>query len=175
VRTELAGSSDFRLHQLCAEIDSLHKLTLPPRALFDSAKLKLLATLLPQLRADGHRALIFSQSTQMLDILQEFLGTGAGGLGLKHLRLDGSTPVGERQAMIDEFQRSEAGAAQVFCFLLSTRAGGQGINLTAADTVIIHDLDWNPMLDVQAEDRAHRIGQTRAVRRTSGRAPRPRP
>ena len=67
--------------------------------------------------------------------------------------------------MIDEFQRSEAGAAQVFCFLLSTRAGGQGINLTAADTVIIHDLDWNPQLDVQAEDRAHRIGQTRAVRR----------
>ena len=99
----------------------------------------------------------------MLDILQEFLGTGAGGLGLKHLRLDGSTPVGERQAMIDEFQRSEADAAQVFCFLLSTRAGGQGINLTAADTVIIHDLDWNPMLDVQAEDRAHRIGQTKPV------------
>ena len=173
VRAELAASSDFRLHQLCAEIGALRKLTLPARVLFDSAKLKLLATLLPQLRADGHRALIFSQSTQMLDILQEFLGTGAGGLALKHLRLDGSTPVGERQAMIDEFQRSEAD--QVFCFLLSTRAGGQGINLTAADTVIIHDLDWNPMLDVQAEDRAHRIGQTRAVRRTSGRAPRPRP
>ena len=70
--------------------------------------------------------------------------------------------------MIDEFQRSEAGAAQVFCFLLSTRAGGQGINLTGADTVIIHDLDWNPQLDVQAEDRAHRIGQTRAVRRYRG-------
>ena len=66
--------------------------------------------------------------------------------------------------MIDEFQRSEAGAAQVFCFLLSTRAGGQGINLTAADTVIIHDLDWNPQLDRQAEDRAHRIGQMREVR-----------
>ena len=73
--------------------------------------------------------------------------------------------------MIDEFQRSEAGAAQVFCFLLSTRAGGQGINLTGADTVIIHDLDWNPQLDVQAEDRAHRIGQTRAVRRTSSSPP----
>ena len=164
VRAELTGNSDFRLHQLCAEIDSLKKLALPPRLLFDSAKLKLLATLLPQLCADGHRALVFSQSTQMLDILQEFLGSGSGGLGLKHLRLDGSTPVAERQEMIDEFQRSEAGAAQVFCFLLSTRAGGQGINLTAADTVIIHDLDWNPMLDVQAEDRAHRIGQTREVR-----------
>ena len=164
VRAELTGNSDFRLHQLCAEIDSLKKLALPPRLLFDSAKLKLLATLLPQLCADGHRALVFSQSTQMLDILQEFLGSGSGGLGLKPLRLDGSTPVAERQEMIDEFQRSEAGAAQVFCFLLSTRAGGQGINLTAADTVIIHDLDWNPMLDVQAEDRAHRIGQTREVR-----------
>ena len=80
VRAELTGNSDFRLHQLCSEIDSLKKLALPPRLLFDSAKLKLLATLLPQLRADGHRALIFSQSTQMLDILQEFLGTGAGGL-----------------------------------------------------------------------------------------------
>ena len=168
VRAELTGNSDFRLHQLCAEIGSLKKLALPPRLLFDSAKLKRLATLLPQLHADGHRALIFSQSTQMLDILQEFLGTGSGGLGLQHLRLDGSTPVVERQAMIDEFQRSEAGAAQVFCFLLSTRAGGQGINLTAADTVIIHDLDWNPMLDVQAEDRAHRIGQTREVRVSSG-------
>ena len=96
----------------------------------------------------------------MLDILEEFLGNGPGGLGLQHLRLDGSTPVVERQSMIDEFQRSD----EVFCFLLSTRAGGQGINLTGADTVIIHDLDWNPMLDVQAEDRAHRIGQTREVR-----------
>ena len=100
MRAELAASSDFRLHQLCAEIGALRKLTLPARVLFDSAKLRLLATLLPQLRADGHRALIFSQSTQMLDILQEFLGTGAGGLGLKHLRLDGSTPVVERQARI---------------------------------------------------------------------------
>jgi SWI/SNF-related matrix-associated actin-dependent regulator 1 of chromatin subfamily A len=160
VRAELASSSDYRVHQLCAELKPLKKLALPPRQLFDSAKLKLLASLLPQLRADGHRALIFSQSTQMLDILEEFVGDGPGGLGLTHLRLDGSTPVADRQAMIDKYQRSD----EVFVFLLSTRAGGQGINLTGADTVIIHDLDWNPQLDIQAEDRAHRIGQTRAVR-----------
>ena len=82
----------------------------------------------------------------MLDLLEVLLGPG--GLRLKHLRLDGSTKVEERQAMIDAFQ---AAGSKVFAFLLSTRAGGQGINLTAADTVIIHDLDWNPQLDRQAE------------------------
>ena len=85
----------------------------------------------------------------------------AGGLGFAHLRLDGNTAVGERQALIDDFNRE---GSAVFCFLLSTRAGGQGLNLTGADTVILHDLDWNPQLDKQAVDRAHRIGQTRPVR-----------
>ena len=81
----------------------------------------------------------------MLDLLEHFVGEGGGGLGLRYLRLDGGTPQAERQLMIDEYQRDE----QVFIFLLSTRAGGQGINLTAADTVILHDLDWNPQLDRQ--------------------------
>ena len=131
---------------------------LPPAKLFDSAKLRALERLLPTLRAEGHRALIFSQSTQMLDILEAFLNDA---LDLPFVRLDGSTPVGERQQLIDDYQRP---GSDIFAFLLSTRAGGQGINLTSADTVIIHDLDWNPQLDRQAEDRAHRIGQTREVR-----------
>ena len=79
---------------------------------------------------------------------------------MSFLRLDGSTAVAERQQMIDKFQSPKS---KVFAFLLSTRAGGQGINLTAADTVIIHDLDWNPQLDRQAEDRAHRLGQKNEV------------
>jgi len=152
--------SDFRIHQLCGDVEALLSLALPPKKLYDSAKLKRLATLLPELHAGGHRVLIFSQSTQMLDLLQEFLGDGPGGLDLPHLRLDGSTPVAERHELIEAYQSSD----EVFAFLLSTRAGGQGINLTGADTVIIHDLDWNPQLDLQAEDRAHRIGQTRLVR-----------
>ena len=102
--------------------------------------------------------LIFSQLIEMLDLLEYLLGPT--GLKLPFVRLDGSTPVAERQRMIDKFQ---AAGSKVFAFLLSTRAGGQGINLTGADTVILHDLDWNPMLDRQAEDRSHRIGQTRPV------------
>ena len=91
----------------------------------------------------------------MLDILEEFLTN----LGMLYSRLDGSTAVKERQQLIDDFKADE----DITCFLLSTRAGGMGINLTSADTVILHDLDFNPMVDRQAEDRCHRIGQTRPV------------
>ena len=94
----------------------------------------------------------------MLDLLEHLLGPS--GLRLHYCRLDGGTPVAERQVMIDKFQAADS---KIFAFLLSTRAGGQGINLTAADTVILHDLDWNPQLDRQAVDRAHRLGQRRAV------------
>ena len=94
----------------------------------------------------------------MLDLLEHLLGPS--GLRLLYCRLDGGTAVAERQAMIDKFQVADS---KIFAFLLSTRAGGQGINLTAADTVILHDLDWNPQLDRQAVDRAHRLGQRRAV------------
>lgn len=75
------------------------------------------------------------------------------------LRLDGSTPVTERQSLINEYTQDSS----IFIFLLSTRAGGLGINLTAADTVIIHDIDFNPYNDKQAEDRCHRVGQTKYV------------
>jgi SWI/SNF-related matrix-associated actin-dependent regulator 1 of chromatin subfamily A len=100
--------------------------------------------------------LIFSQWTKMMDILGALLGD----LGYSFLRLDGSTPVRERQRLIDEFEEH---VDTIPIFLLSTRAGGLGINLTAADTVILHDLDFNPENDRQAEDRCHRIGQMKDV------------
>lgn len=160
VLKELATYSDFQLHQLCSDLPPLRRLTLPHAALCDSGKVRHLRQLLPQLRAEGHRVLLFSQSTQMLDLLEPVLGPPPG-LGLPFVRLDGSTAVEERQQLIDDYQ---AAGSPLFAFLLSTRAGGQGITLTGADTVIIHDLDWNPQLDRQAVDRAHRIGQTRPVR-----------
>jgi SWI/SNF-related matrix-associated actin-dependent regulator of chromatin subfamily A containing DEAD/H box 1 len=113
-----------------------------------------LRVLVPQLIAEGHRVLIFSQWTKLLDILELLLHH----LAIGFERLDGQTPVVERQGMIDSFN-SHPLEKQVF--LLSTRAGGLGINLTSADTVIIHDVDFNPVNDRQAEDRCHRIGQVK--------------
>merc|ERR1719491_2390267 len=92
----------------------------------------------------------------VLDIMDKYLKIR----GYKYLRLDGTTPVQERQTMIDAFNNDES----YFIFILSTRAGGLGINLTSANTVILHDLDFNPYNDKQAEDRCHRLGQTRPVR-----------
>merc|ERR1739838_7979 len=112
--------------------------------------------LLPDMQRSGDRVLIFSQFTMLLDILQRYLKIR----GYKYLRLDGSTAVQERQELIDQFNKDE----EIFIFILSTRAGGLGINLTAANTVILHDLDFNPYNDKQAEDRCHRVGQTRPVR-----------
>lgn len=117
VEAELASYSDYRLHEVCMEINALRKLRLTPTKLYDSAKLKALERLLPQLNAEGHRALIFSQSTQMLDLLEDFFDNV---LHLSFVRLDGSTPVSERQELIDAFQQPDS---PVFAFLLSTRAG----------------------------------------------------
>ena len=111
--------------------------------------------LLPKLKAEGHRALIFSQFTMILDIIERFLSIRKHG----YCRLDGSTAVDERQDLINDFNND----SDIFIFLLSTKAGGVGINLTAADTCIIHDIDFNPYNDKQAEDRCHRMGQTRPV------------
>jgi SWI/SNF-related matrix-associated actin-dependent regulator 1 of chromatin subfamily A len=108
------------------------------------------------LQAAGSRALIFSQFTAVLDILEVVLRKA---LGVRYLRIDGSTATAARQAIMDEFAADKG----IGVMLLSTRAGGVGINLTPADTVIIHDCDWNPLGDAQAEDRAHRMGQTRPV------------
>ena len=93
--------------------------------------------------------------TRMLDILEQFLTYHA----LTYVRLDGSTGVEKRMRLMDRFNND----TRIFCFILSTRSGGIGINLTGADTVVFYDSDWNPTMDAQAQDRCHRIGQTRDV------------
>lgn len=125
------------------------------KLLLDSAKLKLLDTLLKDLYTKSHRVLIFCQMTKMLDILEDFLYSR----NYDFLRLDGSTNISDRRDLIDEFQNN----TEIFIFILSTRAGGLGVNLTAADTVIFYDIDWNPTMDAQATDRVHRIGQPKPV------------
>ncbi|XP_072453635.1 helicase SRCAP isoform X1 [Notamacropus eugenii] len=122
---------------------------------YDCGKLQTLAVLLRRLKAGAHRVLIFTQMTRMLDVLEQFL-TYHGHL---YLRLDGSTRVEQRQALMERFNADK----RIFCFILSTRSGGVGVNLTGADTVIFYDSDWNPTMDAQAQDRCHRIGQTRDV------------
>lgn len=122
-----------------------------------SGKLVLLDKLLPKLKAEGHRVLIFSQMVRMLDMLSDFLRDRR----YSHERLDGTVRGDLRQAAIDRFSKK---GSETFIFLLSTRAGGLGINLTAADTCIIMDSDWNPQNDVQAMARSHRIGQTKKVK-----------
>lgn len=121
-----------------------------------AGKLVLLSKMLKILKSQGHRVLIFSQMTKMLDLLEDFLE----GEGYKYERIDGAITGSQRQEAIDRFN---APGAQQFVFLLSTRAGGLGINLATADTVIIYDSDWNPHNDIQAFSRAHRIGQANKV------------
>merc|ERR1712088_922786 len=119
-------------------------------------KLTLLKKMLDQLKVQGHRVLIFSQMTKMLDLLEDFLD----GINLRYERIDGGITGSMRQEAIDRFNKPNA---DQFVFLLSTRAGGLGINLATADTVIIYDSDWNPHNDIQAFSRAHRIGQQNKV------------
>ena len=122
---------------------------------YDCGKLQALDRLLRRLQAGGHRALIFTQMTKVLDILEQFLNIH----GHKYLRLDGATKIEQRQILTDRFNNDN----RILCFILSTRSGGLGINLTGADTVIFYDQDWNPAMDKQCQDRCHRIGQTRDV------------
>ncbi|MED6157149.1 putative ATP-dependent DNA helicase chr12 [Stylosanthes scabra] len=122
-----------------------------------SGKFELLDRLLPKLRRAGHRVLLFSQMTRLMDILEIYLRLH----DFKYLRLDGSTKTEERGSLLRKFNAPDS---PYFMFLLSTRAGGLGLNLQTADTVIIFDSDWNPQMDQQAEDRAHRIGQKKEVR-----------
>ena len=122
---------------------------------FDSGKLQVLCALLHERKQGGHKCLIFTQMSKMLDILEAFLNIH----GHTYVRLDGATTVDKRQKLMDRFNNDP----KLFCFILSTRSGGFGINLTGADSVIFYDSDWNPAMDAQAQDRAHRIGQTRDV------------
>ncbi|VDI33322.1 Hypothetical predicted protein [Mytilus galloprovincialis] len=122
---------------------------------YDCGKLQVLDILLHRLKTEGHRVLIFTQMTKMLNILEAFLNYH----GHIYLRLDGTTKVEQRQFLMDRFNADR----RIFVFILSTRSGGIGVNLTGADTVIFYDSDWNPTMDAQAQDRCHRIGQTRDV------------
>jgi len=122
---------------------------------YDCGKLQQLAILLRNLQTKGSRALIFTQMTLVLDILEQFLNIH----GYRYMRLDGSTRIEQRQDMMERFNRD----TRIDVFILSSRSGGIGMNLTGADTVIFYDLDWNPQMDKQCQDRAHRIGQTRDV------------
>lgn len=121
----------------------------------DSGKLAKLDEMLPVLKANDHRVLIYFQMTKMMDLMEEYLTFRQ----YKYCRLDGSSKLTERRDLVNDWQTKP----ELFVFLLSTRAGGLGINLTAADTVIFYDSDWNPTIDSQAMDRAHRMGQTRQV------------
>nr|XP_044997774.1 lymphoid-specific helicase isoform X1 [Jaculus jaculus] len=121
----------------------------------NSGKFLILDRMLPELKKRGHKVLLFSQMTRMLDILMDFCHLR----NFSFSRLDGSMSYSEREKNIYNFNTDP----DVFLFLVSTRAGGLGINLTAADTVIIYDSDWNPQSDLQAQDRCHRIGQTKPV------------
>ncbi|TKY84939.1 hypothetical protein EX895_006019 [Sporisorium graminicola] len=122
-----------------------------------AGKFELLDRLLPKLFATKHRVLIFFQMTAIMDIMEDFLRYR----GFKYLRLDGSTKPDDRSQLLKLFN---APGSDYFVFILSTRAGGLGLNLQSADTVIIYDSDWNPHQDLQAQDRAHRIGQKMEVR-----------
>ncbi|KAM6182861.1 lymphoid-specific helicase isoform 5-T5 [Erethizon dorsatum] len=121
----------------------------------NSGKFLILDRMLPELKRRGHKVLLFSQMTRMLDILMDYCHLR----NFNFSRLDGSMSYSEREKNMDDFNTDP----DVFIFLVSTRAGGLGINLTAADTVIIYDSDWNPQSDLQAQDRCHRIGQTKPV------------
>ena len=155
-RTDRVSLLDETMH---IHGDSLSELPNPgydlALAMADSGKLAALDKLLFEKKAQGSRVLIFAQMTTMLDLLETYLRARQH----KFVRLDGSTKVSDRAAVVSGFQSDES----IFVFMLSTRAGGLGINLTAADTVVFFESDWNPTVDQQAMDRAHRLGQTRTV------------
>lgn len=125
------------------------------RFITESGKLSRLDKLLDELKKNDHRVLVYFQMTKMMDLMEEFLTFRQH----NYIRLDGSSKLEDRRDLVHDWQTKP----EIFVFLLSTRAGGLGINLTAADTVIFYDSDWNPTIDSQAMDRAHRLGQTKQV------------
>uniref|UniRef100_A0A1A8CMH2 DNA helicase n=1 Tax=Nothobranchius kadleci TaxID=1051664 RepID=A0A1A8CMH2_NOTKA len=156
IQEDMEVMSDFELHRLCQQYFSISSYQLDNNLLLDSGKFLHLKELLASLKSRGDRVVLFSQFTMMLDIVEVLLKH----LDHRYVRLDGSTPIAERIVLIDEYNTDP----DIFLFLLSTRAGGLGINLTSANVVILHDIDCNPYNDKQAEDRCHRVGQTRTVK-----------
>lgn len=121
-----------------------------------SGKMQVVKALIELWRSQGHRTLLFCQTRQMMDILATFLGSLSN---IKFLRMDGATPVNQRQGLVDTFNEDTS----FHVFLLTTRVGGLGVNLTGADRVLIFDPDWNPSTDMQARERAWRLGQKKDV------------
>jgi len=147
--------NDFELQRFCLKYPTLNSFAWHDDKHMQAGKVAALQELLQGYHAAGHRALVFSQFTMVLDILEQVLST----LALAYVRLDGQTRMQERQDVIDLFQRDTG----IPVFLLSTKAGGAGINLTGADRVVVFDTGFNPQEEVQAENRAHRVGQAREV------------
>lgn len=147
--------TDFELHVLCKQYRHINNFQLDMDLILDSGKFRVLGCILSELKQKGDRVVLFSQFTMMLDILEVLLKHHQH----RYLRLDGKTQISERIHLIDEFNTD----MDIFVFLLSTKAGGLGINLTSANVVILHDIDCNPYNDKQAEDRCHRVGQTKEV------------
>eukprot|EP00920_Eleutheroschizon_duboscqi_P037327 GHVT01089498.1.p1 GENE.GHVT01089498.1~~GHVT01089498.1.p1 ORF type:complete len:671 (+),score=187.14 GHVT01089498.1:190-2013(+) len=165
-RDKVAGAitmwSDFEVHQAIRTLvfqgdQRMAHLLLDDARLLESAKVKKMMELVVNLKAKGEKALIFSQFTTYLDVIETCIATHAP--HVKMLRLDGTTDIISRHGLVNQFNQHD----DVSLFLLSTKAGGQGLNLTGARTVILMDQDWNPHNDLQAEDRVHRLGQTKPV------------
>ncbi|KAI9014453.1 SNF2 family N-terminal domain-containing protein [Phycomyces nitens] len=152
---DMSYMNDFELSKLCEGHRTISSFKLKDEEWMDSGKVEKLKVLLPEMKRKKQKVLIFSQFTRMLDILELVMNT----LEIRYLRMDGSTKVTDRQTTIDTFNESD----ELDVFLLSTKAGGFGINLTGANIVILYDHDFNPQTDRQAEDRAHRVGQTKDV------------
>ena len=156
IYTELKAYNDFECHSLCVKNPrSLSKFALNNDEWMNSGKVGKLAELLKKYVANGDRILVFSQFTMVMDILEHVLQT----LQIQFFRLDGTTSVEDRQSILDAFHDQ----LEIPVFMLSTKAGGAGINLACANKVIIFDSSFNPQEDMQAENRAHRVGQTREV------------
>ncbi|XP_019408734.1 PREDICTED: SWI/SNF-related matrix-associated actin-dependent regulator of chromatin subfamily A containing DEAD/H box 1 isoform X1 [Crocodylus porosus] len=152
---DMTVMTDFELHLLCKQYANVSDFKLEMDQILDSGKFRTLEHILSDLKEKGDRVVLFSQFTMMLDILEVLLKQQQH----RYIRLDGKTQISERIHLIDEFNTDMG----IFVFLLSTKAGGLGINLTSANVVILHDIDCNPYNDKQAEDRCHRVGQTREV------------
>ena len=152
---ELKALSDFELHLWCRDYKCIRNYDLPDGSWMDCAKVSALLDLIRGYQANGDRALVFTRFAKVIEILGECLASE----GIEYLSLQGNTDVSARQELINEFNADES----IPVFLLTTGSGGTGINLTAANKVIIFDQSDNPQDDIQAENRAHRLGQTRPV------------
>jgi SWI/SNF-related matrix-associated actin-dependent regulator 1 of chromatin subfamily A len=152
---ELKALSDFELHLWCRDYKCIEEYDIPNGSWMECAKVKALLGLIREFQANGDRALVFTRFAKVIEILGECFASE----GIEYLSIQGNTDVSSRQELINEFNADE----NIPVFLLTTGAGGTGINLTAANKVIIFDQSDNPQDDIQAENRAHRLGQTKPV------------